>query len=137
MSKLMHLTSSALAQALLLLFSLCAPAQAEGSSSVRLSASPATRALAVSGNQAPTLIVPSVASFDEGSKVDIQVTATDPDPGDVLTLTASALPTWGLKLDASTNGSPISTNLRGSLGFTDAGIYEIIWTVSDGWNPPV
>jgi len=117
-------------------FPLCSPAWAD-SPNVVLSKSPAARALAVSGNQSPSLFVPPTLQVDEGSAISIQVTATDPDPTDNLKLTLSSPIALGLTLNASVAPSLLIAKLNGAMGYTDAGTYDLAWSLSDGMNPPV
>ncbi|MBN1156588.1 tandem-95 repeat protein, partial [Candidatus Woesearchaeota archaeon] len=68
------------------------------------------------GNHAPVLQPIADATVNEGDLVDINPTATDIDE-DVLTYTYS---------------SPLNSNGEWQTGFTDAGVYPITVTVSDG-----
>src|SRR2546428_3978539 len=62
----------------------------------------------------------------------ITATATDADAGDVLTITQSGKPA-DLTFTAQTPGvSPLTATITGTPGFSDAGTYDIVWTVSDG-----
>lgn len=115
---------------------LCSAAWAQNPR-IELSGTPAVRALAVSGNQSPSLFVPPTIQVDEGSGLSIQVTATDPNPSDNLTLTLTSTLALGLTLNASVAPSLVIAMLKGSLGFSDAGTYNLLWSVSDGMNPPV
>src|SRR5690349_4675647 len=84
-------------------------------SAAALSSGAATRATAVSP---PMIDAPaSVTAFTNQSPT-ITATATDPDAGDVLTITPSV--------------APATATLSGTLGAGDVGSYTINWQVSDG-----
>ena len=102
-----------------------------------LSESSATRAVAVSGNMAPLLFVPPTIVADEGTTLSIEVHGTDTDPADVLLLTQVSPLALNLTLNASVAPRLIISKLNGSLGYNDAGTYNIQWYLTDGVNPPV
>ncbi|HYQ89713.1 MAG TPA: Ig-like domain-containing protein [Candidatus Binatia bacterium] len=79
----------------------------------------------------PVLTVASTASASEGSTFAIPVTATDPDAGDVLTITVSGHPSDIVPAFPISGPSPLSGTLTGTPGFNDAGTYTIQWTASD------
>ncbi|HSQ60959.1 MAG TPA: putative Ig domain-containing protein [Acidobacteriota bacterium] len=103
-------------------------AAAPGSASEMLSATAAERAAAVSPPviDAPALVTASLNEF-----VSIQATATDPDLGDILTITASGAPA-GLALSHAPSVSPAVATLSGTPPTGEEGVYPILWTVTDG-----
>ncbi len=62
---------------------------------------------------------------EEGGLLEFTLTASDPDPATVLTYTAEGMPAW-MSLDGSTGA------FQATPGLGDAGVYEVIFTVSDG-----
>src|SRR5690349_13130028 len=97
-------------------------------SAAALSSGAATRATAVSP---PMIDAPaSVTAFTNQSPT-ITATATDPDAGDVLTITASGAPA-SLVFNHTPSVSPATATLSGTLGAGDVGSYTINWQVSDG-----
>ncbi|MSS73053.1 MAG: T9SS type A sorting domain-containing protein, partial [Candidatus Latescibacteria bacterium] len=78
-------------------------------------------------NRAPILTVPaSVPAVNEGVALTFGVTATDPDIGDVVTFTATDLPSG-----ATFNGTLFSW----TPGFAQAGMYAVKFTATDNGNP--
>jgi len=75
----------------------------------------------------PTNSPPSL-DVDEGELVTFLVTATDPDPEDVLTLTAQDLPSGATFTD---HGDRTGT-FTWTPGFDQAGLYRVIFEVRDG-----
>ncbi|MBW2244769.1 MAG: tandem-95 repeat protein, partial [Deltaproteobacteria bacterium] len=79
-------------------------------------------------NQLPVLVAIGAKMGTEGQKLSFMVTATDPDVGDTLTLSASPLP----------NGAMFVDNGDGTGGFDwtptngQASLYSAVFTVSDG-----
>jgi len=89
-------------------------------------------ALSSSGNTPPTLTAPASVSADEGTAIPtITATATDPDAGNTLTINASGVPAF-LTFSSTPGSSPRTGTITGTTGFSDAGIYNISWTVDDG-----
>jgi hypothetical protein len=81
----------------------------------------------------PFLTAPATASATEGQPVSITSTASDPDAGQILTISATGQPTL-LTLATAPGVSPVSATLSGTLDFMDQGSYTITWLVSDGIN---
>jgi putative Ig domain-containing protein len=94
-------------------------------------------------NGPPVVTNPGARSNDEGDSVSVQIVATDPNPGDTLTYSATGLPD-GLTIDTSTglisgtisagagSGSPFSAQVSasdGSLSDTES----FTWTIN---GPP-
>jgi VCBS repeat-containing protein len=83
-------------------------------------------------NDAPVLNVPSGNAADgsftvnEGATLSFNVTATDPDQGDVLTLTASGLPAGATFSGGTFSWTP---------NFTQAGTYTVTFQVEDNGSP--
>jgi len=93
-----------------------------------LSSEAATRAAAVS---APEMTAPvSVASASDQA-VTIQADASDPDAGDILTISAAGYPA-SLAFSHVPSKSPATATLSGTLGAGDVGTHLIEWGVSDG-----
>jgi hypothetical protein len=81
---------------------------------------------ATSVNQPPVLAAIGNRTIAEGATLAFTVTATDPDPGDVLVYSAGGLPP-GATFDAG------SGSFNWTPGFTQAGVYPgVAFTVSDG-----
>jgi C1A family cysteine protease len=81
----------------------------------------------LTGNRAPELAAIGGKNVDENQILSFSVSATDPDAGDGLTLTTSALPT----------GANFTDNLNGTGDFSwtptysQAGLYSVKFTVTD------
>jgi PKD repeat protein len=102
--------------------------EAESAPMATLSSDAANRAISVS---APTIDAPaSVTAFTDQSE-SITATASDPDAGDVLTITATGAPA-SLVFSHVPSTSPASATLSGALGSGDVGSFTIDWSVSDG-----
>jgi PKD repeat protein len=84
-------------------------------------------------NRSPVITAPATACEGVGSPIaTITATATDPDAGDILTITQAGKPA-DLTFTAQAPGvSPRTATITGTPGFTDAGNYNIVWTVNDG-----
>jgi len=93
-------------------------------------------AAAPGGNASPMLNAPATATGTENQPLTITATATDADAGDNLTISATGQPA-SLALSTTTGPSPRTATLSGTLGFGDQGPYSIVWSVTDGTNPPV
>ncbi len=93
-----------------------------------LSSQAAIRALAVSP---PMIEAPASVSASTDQSVSIQATATDPDAGDLLTISAVGYPA-SLGLSHAPSVSPATATLSGTLGGGEAGTHLIEWGVSDG-----
>lgn len=91
-----------------------------------LSATAAERATAVS---APEINAPGLVQASSDQQVSITATATDPDFGDILTISATGAPA-SLSLAGSPSPSPASATLSGTLGAGDVGSFIIDWLVS-------
>jgi len=83
-------------------------------------------------NSPPSLVVPGTQTFASGATVNYNISATDANAVDTLTLSASGLPTG---LTFTDNGDRTGT----IAGQTTAlpGNYVVTYTVSDGHNAPV
>lgn len=100
----------------------------EQAPSVALSAQAATRAAAVSP---PAISAPASAVRATDQAVTIQADASDPDAGDILTITQTGAPA-SLTFSHTPSASPAVATLSGTLGSSDEGVYSILWEVSDG-----
>ncbi len=89
------------------------------------------------GNAPPTLTVATTLSATEGQLVTIEATATDPNPGDVLTITHTTSAAFLTTFTSTPGTSPVTATLSGTPPVGSAGAYGISWTVTDGTNPPV
>lgn len=114
--------SVAVLAALLPSLAFAAPHAAEA----RLSTSAAERATGVS---APEIGAPSTVQVSSDQSATITATATDPDAGDILTITAAGAPA-SLAFAGAPSVSPATATLSGTLGAGDVGSYLIDWTVS-------
>ena len=76
-------------------------------------------------NEAPVLASIGDQQVDEGSTLTITLSATDPDVGDTLTYSATNAPT-----NSNISGNTFTFNPD----FTQAGIYLVIFTVTDSGN---
>jgi len=82
---------------------------------------------------APVISASPTASATEGVAMSaITATASDADPGDLLTITQSGMPADLTFTTNSPGVSPRTASISGTPGFADAGSYNIVWTVSDG-----
>jgi hypothetical protein len=81
-------------------------------------------------NQAPVLAAIGNQSADEAETLSVALSATDPD-GDALTFSTTGLPTF-CNLTDNLNGTG---NISCDPGFTDAGSYPIVVTVTDNGTP--
>ncbi|TMQ54296.1 MAG: hypothetical protein E6K74_07060, partial [Candidatus Eisenbacteria bacterium] len=90
-------------------------------------------ALAPAGaNTFPNITAPATASAVEGSLMTtITATATDADAANNLTITQSGKPA-DLSFTATPGPSPRTATISGTPGFSDAGSYNVVWTVNDG-----
>ena len=89
-------------------------------------------AAAAGGNANPSLVAPVTASGTEGVAIaTITATATDPDAAQTLTITETRKPA-DLTFTPTPSVSPSTATITGTPGFTDAGTYNIQWSVSDG-----
>jgi hypothetical protein len=104
------------------------PAIAAPRAESALASEAATRATAVS---APTIDAPATVAAVADQSVTITATATDPDDGDLLTITAMGAPA-SLTFGHTPGASPVTATLTGTLGAADVGSYFIDWSVSDG-----
>jgi hypothetical protein len=110
------------------------------------SSAPATVAVSVT-DQAPVLTSPGNQSNIEGDTVSLPVTASDPNPGDTVTVTASGLPP-GLAINASAvitgtvnsgdaANSPYSVTLTATDNHGAASSATLSWTVTTTSTSPV
>ncbi|MEY4166235.1 MAG: tRNA(Glu)-specific nuclease WapA precursor, partial [Acidobacteriota bacterium] len=83
-------------------------------------------------NRAPALTVPGAQSVTAGQALSFAVTATDPDSGQALTLTASSLPTGAAFNQPSGSGSGQFTWTPAG---TQTGSYIVNFTVTDNGAP--
>ncbi|MGE5176489.1 MAG: Ig-like domain-containing protein, partial [Hyphomicrobiales bacterium] len=87
---------------------------------------------AVATNSPPSITAPATASGAEGTPIaTITATATDPDAADILTISQTGMPA-DLTFTTTPAVSPNSATITGTPGPTDAGTYNITWTVDDG-----
>jgi hypothetical protein len=80
-------------------------------------------------NRPPVLDPIEAKSVNEGDPLEFTITASDPDPGDGLTYTASNLPT-------EANFNPATQFFSWTPGFGDTGNYTVTFTVTDDGTPP-
>ncbi len=87
-------------------------------------------------NTAPTVTVPGAQSAKVGQTLSFQVSATDPDAGQTITLVATNMP-QGATLTPAT---PVGT-LTGTFSWAPAanqvGTYTVTFTATDNANPPL
>jgi len=83
------------------------------------------------GNSQPQITAPSAAAGAEGSPFSISATATDPDPGQSLTITIAGQPPSLGPIAPVSGPSPLTATLTGTPTFSEAGTYNIVWTVHD------
>ena len=93
--------------------------------------------LTVTGaNTAPTVTVPGAQSGRVGQTLTFQVSATDPDAGQTITLVATNMPQGA----TFTPAAPVGT-LTGTFSWTPAanqvGTYTVTFTATDNANPPL
>jgi hypothetical protein len=86
-----------------------------------------------SGNNAPSFTSTAVTGATEGDAYVYEVTATDPDSGDALAITAQTLPAW---LTFTDNGDGTAT-LTGTPAAADAGEHAVSLQVSDSSDTAV
>lgn len=84
-------------------------------------------------NDAPVLTVPATVTGSEGQPLTINLTATDVDQGQTLTITGSNSPT-GATLSAT---SATSSQFKWTPSFTQAGTYTVSIRVTDNGTPPL
>lgn len=101
---------------------------AQGSFDAALSSVASSRAQAVSP---PMIDAPATVAAVADQALSITATATDPDAGDILTITASGAPA-SLSLSAPPVISPATATLSGSPSSADVGLWPILWNVNDG-----
>jgi hypothetical protein len=95
---------------------------------------PATVKITVrSVNDAPVLTVPTVVTGNEGQLLTINLTATDPDQGQTLTIVGLNLPA-GAEFSMT---SPTSAQFKWTPSFTQSGIYVPTFRVADNGTPPL
>jgi hypothetical protein len=101
---------------------------------VAISAAPAERATAVSGNQAPTMLAPASTTLTEGAALQLAATATDPDPGDSLSCTVTGLPPGLTVIEGRQVGGEKQVRVYGVLGAVAGAesTYTLRWVASDG-----
>lgn len=121
-----------IAQLLVLALSCAVPAAiahaGEQAPAVALSSQAATYAAAVSP---PVISAPASVTRAADQSVTIQADATDPDAGDILTITQSGAPS-SLTFSHTRSVSPAVATLSGTLVSGDVGTHSILWEVSDG-----
>ena len=101
---------------------------AQGSFDAALSSEASSRALAVSP---PMIDAPASVAGVADQALSITATATDPDAGDILTITASGAPA-SLSLSAPPGITPLTATLSGAPSPADVGVWPILWSVNDG-----
>ena len=84
------------------------------------------------GNVNPTLTVPATANGAENSLLTVNVTATDPDASNTLTISQTTTAPFLTNFTHTPSVSPASASLSGTPNFDQAGSYTITWNVSDG-----
>jgi hypothetical protein len=94
-------------------------------------------ALTVTGaNTTPTVTVPGAQSAKVGQTLSFNVSATDPDAGQTITLVATNMPQGS----TFTPAAPVGT-LTGTFSWTPAanqvGTYTVTFTATDNANPPL
>ena len=89
------------------------------------------------GNAFPTLVVPTEVVGGVGTLITITATATDENSGDVLTITQSTTAPFLTDFTHTPSTSPATATLSGTAPALSQGNYEVMWSVSDGVNPPV
>lgn len=115
--------------AIVLACAVCGAARAEVEApAVELSENAATRALAASP---PMISAPASVQAVTDRSISIQADASDPDAGDVLTITQSGAPA-SLVLSHTPSVSPATATLSGTPSAGDIGSHMIQWQVSDG-----
>ncbi|HEY3282683.1 MAG TPA: Ig-like domain-containing protein, partial [Armatimonadota bacterium] len=92
----------------------------------KLTSTPATVSITVTPvNDPPVLTVPTAQTVDEGKPLSFTVSATDPDAGDTVTLSATGLP-------KGASFTPGSGAFAWTPGFDQAGDYTVGFTADDG-----
>ncbi|MBI1763765.1 MAG: FG-GAP repeat protein [Acidobacteria bacterium] len=84
-------------------------------------------------NDAPVLSAPAAVTSNEGQPLVINLTATDVDQGQTLTITGTNLPA-SATLSATT---PTSAQFKWTPSFTQAGNYTVTFKVADNGTPPL
>ncbi|MBI2504746.1 MAG: PD40 domain-containing protein [Candidatus Latescibacteria bacterium] len=79
-----------------------------------------------SPNQPPVLTVPGAQEVDEGQTLSFNVSATDPDPGQTVTITAAGLPDGAAFSNGAFSWTP---------SLTQAGSYTVTFTAADDGSP--
>src|SRR5215813_9385353 len=82
-------------------------------------------------NDPPVLTVPGPQTANEGQTIAFTISATDPDAGQILTITASGLPAGASFIQSSATGA----QFRWTPGFSQAGTYTISFRVADNAVP--
>lgn len=117
--------------AIVLACAVCGAARAEvAAPAVELSEHAATRALAASP---PMISAPATVQAVTDLSISIQADASDPDAGDVLTISQTGAPA-SLTFSHTPSVSPATATLSGTASSSDVGSYMINWQVSDGTN---
>ena len=87
-------------------------------------------------NSAPTVMVPTARTVSVGQTLSFNVSATDPDAGQTITLAAMNMPQGA----SFTPASPVGA-LTGTFSWTPAanqvGTYTVNFTATDNANPPL
>jgi PKD repeat protein len=79
----------------------------------------------------PVIQAPAIVTAASDQPVNIQADATDPDAGDILTITESGAPA-SLAFSHTPSVSPATATLSGTVTDAEIGSYNILWQVSDG-----
>ncbi|MDX2031250.1 MAG: putative Ig domain-containing protein [Blastocatellia bacterium] len=96
---------------------------------------PATLSITVrSANRAPILTVPGAQSTTENKQISFIVSATDPDAGQTVTLSASGLPSGATFVAAAGAAGRV---FSWTPSFTQAGSYTVSFTATDNGAPPL
>lgn len=88
-----------------------------------------TAAIATPRNLAPTITAPAALTVHHGDMLNASITASDPEPGDHLALSATGLPK-GATFSDQGNG----TGLLAGSAEVPAGTYTVTFSVNDGHN---
>lgn len=92
--------------------------------------------LPINSNTAPIVTVPGAQSIKVGQTLTFQVSATDPDAGQTITLVAANMPQGA----SFTPASPVGT-LTGTFSWTptanQVGTFTVNFTAADNGNPPL
>jgi len=80
--------------------------------------------------QPPVMSAPTEVDVVEGFAFSATAQATDPDAGDVLTISVTGQPA-DMPFSPVSGPSPLAATLAGTAAFGDAGLYQVRWTATD------